>query len=578
MATLPPQSTDADWVARMADEVIAESELRAPGKPVVVASGISPSGPIHLGNLREIMVPHLVADEVRRRGIACDHVLSWDDFDRLRRVPANIDQSWAEHIGRPLTSVPAPPGSPYASWAEHFRAPMEVALARMGVEYRGISQTQMYTSGAYVDQVLLAMREREHIDQVLGRYRTKAAARPAQATPAGATADETEAAAAAAEGSGAASEDDGASSAGYFPYKPYCSVCDRDFTTVTSYDDETTQMSYTCQCGHSETVLLKDHRRGKLVWKVDWPMRWAYEGVIFEPSGVDHQSPGSSFVVGGQLVSEIFGGKQPIGPMYAFVGISGMSKMSSSRGAVPTPGDALEIMEEFLLRWLYTRRRPQQAFTIALDAELHRLYDEWDAVERRVAGGNASELDISAYDRAIRTAAGELPRTPRPLPYRTLASVADITTGDPVQTLRILSDLDPGHPIASLDEVRPRLDRAQCWVATQLPAAQRTRLHDEPDRTALDALSDSERGALKLLADGLEEHWSLDGLSQLVYAVPKLQAGLPADAKPTPELKVAQRQFFALVYRLLIGTETGPRLPTLLLAAGPARVRALLGG
>jgi lysyl-tRNA synthetase class 1 len=32
------------------------------------------------------------------------------------------------------------------------------------------------------------------------------------------------------------------------------------------------------------------------------------------------------------------------------------------------------------------------------------------------------------------------------------------------------------------------------------------------------------------------------------------------------------------VYRLLIGTDTGPRLPTLLLAAGPARVRALLGG
>jgi lysyl-tRNA synthetase, class I len=573
---MPPQSTDADWVARMADEVIAESERRAPGKQVVVASGISPSGPIHLGNLREIMMPHLVADEIRRRGIACDHILSWDDFDRLRRVPASIDQSWAEHVGRPLTAVPAPPGSEHASWADHFRAPMEAALRRMGVEYRGISQTQMYTSGAYVDQVLLAMRERKRIDEVLGRYRTKAA--PAQAVPSGATAAEAEAAAAAAEGSGAATEEDGGSSAGYFPYKPYCSVCDRDFTTVTSYNDETTELSYTCQCGHSETVLLSQHRRGKLVWKVDWPMRWAYEGVIFEPSGVDHQSPGSSFVVGGQLVREIFGGQQPIGPMYAFVGITGMAKMSSSRGGVPTPGDALEIMEEFLLRWLYSRRRPQQAFNIALDAELHRLYDEWDAVERRVASGAASDLDFSAYDRAIRTAAGELPRTPRPLPYRTLASVADITTGDQAQMLRILSDFDPGHPIGSLDEVRPRLDRAQRWVETQLPSEQRTRLQPEPDRAALDALTDSERGALKLLTDGLDQHWSLDGLSQLVYAVPKLQAGLPADAKPTPELKVAQRQFFALVYRLLIGTDTGPRLPTLLLAAGAPRVRALLGG
>jgi lysyl-tRNA synthetase class 1 len=577
--------TEPDWVSRFADEVIALAAARTPGKQVVVASGLSPSGPIHLGNLREVMVPHLVADEIRRRGVACGHVLSWDDYDRFRRVPAGVDPSWAEHIGRPLSEVPPPPGSDHTSWAEHFKAPMAAAMARLGVEYRGISQAQMYTSGAYTEQVLLAMRERARIDAVLARYRTRAQREPAQqkpsapaSSPPGPDSAEALAADLATEGSGAAQEDDGSTSAGYFPYRPYCSVCGRDLTTVTGYDDATTALSYTCACGHAGTVLLTDDHHGKLVWKVDWPMRWAYENVIFEPSGVDHQSPGSSYEVGGQLVTEIFGGWQPIGPMYAFVGITGMAKMSSSRGAVPTPGDALEIMEEPVLRWLYSRRRPQQSFTIAFDAELHRLYDEWDAVARRVAAGTASDLDASSYDRAVRTATAELPRTPRPLPYRTLASVADITTGDEAQTLRILSDLDPEHPIASLAEVRPRLDRAQQWVATQLPADQRTRLLAEPDTAALDALTDSERGALKLLLDGLDSHWSLEGLSQLVYAVPKLQGGLAADAKPTPELKAAQRAFFALVYRLMIGRDTGPRLPTLLLAAGPARVRALLGG
>ena len=577
MPVVAQQSSDADWVARLADEVIAESDRRAPGKPVVVASGLSPSGPIHLGNLREVMFPHLVADEVRRRGVDCDHLLSWDDFDRLRRVPTGFDPSWAEYVGKPLSAVPPPPGSPYPSWAEHFKAPMADALARLGIEYRGISQTQMYTSGAYVEQVLLAMRERERIDAVLAQFRTKATPRPA-VPPGGAVLSESDEAAAelAAEGSGAAAEDDGGTGAGYFPYKPYCSVCDRDLTTVTGYNDDTTELTYTCACGHAETVRLTEYHRGKLVWKVDWPMRWAYEGVIFEPSGVDHQSPGSSFVVGGRLVSEIFGGQQPIGPMYAFVGISGMAKMSSSRGGVPTPADALAIMEEPVLRWLYARRRPQQAFTIAFDTELHRLYDEWDAVERKMAEGSASDLDASSYDRAVRTAARELPRTPRPLPFRMLASVADITTGHPEQMLRILSDTDPDHPIDSLDQVRPRLDRAQAWVDTQLPADQRTRLRPEPDLDALAALADAQRGALKLLVDGLDEHWSLEGLSRLVYAVPKLQAGLSADAKPTPELKIAQRSFFALVYRLMIGRETGPRLPTLLLAAGPDQVRRLL--
>ncbi|PKV87129.1 lysyl-tRNA synthetase class I [Streptomyces sp. TLI_146] len=569
-------STETDWVSRFADEVIADSERRAPGKPVVVASGLSPSGPIHLGNLREVMTPHLVADEIRRRGYEVRHLISWDDYDRYRKVPngvPGIDDSWAEHIGRPLTSVPAPAGSAYPNWAEHFKAAMTEALAELGVEYDGISQTRQYTSGAYREQVLHAMKHRGDIDAILEQYRTKKAPAKKGQKPV----DEAELEAA--EGSGAAAEDDGTGSAGYFPYKPYCGGCNKDLTVVSAYDDETTELTYTCSaCGFSETVRLSEFNRGKLVWKVDWPMRWAYEGVIFEPSGVDHSSPGSSFQVGGQIVS-IFGGEQPIGPMYAFVGISGMAKMSSSKGGVPTPADALKIMEPQLLRWLYARRKPNQSFKIAFDQEIQRLYDEWDKLEAKVADGSVLPADAAAYARAARTAAGELPRTPRPMPYRTLASVVDITAGHDEQTVRILSDLDPANPLSSLDEVRPRLDKAEAWINTQVPADQRTVVREEPDTELLATLDDQARESLRLLVSGLDDHWSLDGLTHLVYGVPKVQAGFSADATPKelpPEIKTAQRTFFALLYHLLVGRDTGPRLPTLLLAVGADRVRKLL--
>ncbi|GAB1824408.1 lysine--tRNA ligase [Herbidospora sp. RD11066] len=555
------EKTEVDWVSRFADDVIEAAERLAPGKTIVCASGLSPSGPIHLGNLREVLTPHLVADEIRRRGLDCVHILSVDDFDRFRKVPAGVDPSWSEHIGKPLTSVPAPPGSPHPNWAEHFKAPLLDALAELGVEVHMISQTEKYTSGAYREQILLAMRERGRINAILGQYRTKAAEVPEDD-----------------EGSGAATEDDGLSVSGYSPYKPYCSVCLRDTTTVTAYDDETTMLTYTCACGHGETVRLAEHDFGKLVWKVDWPMRWAYEGVIFEPSGVDHSSPGSSFVVGGQIVREVFQGTQPIGPMYAFVGISGMAKMSSSKGSVPTPSDALEIMEAPLLRWLYARRRPNQSFKIAFDQEILRLYDEWDSLQRKVAAGTAEPLEAVASDRAVSTAAGPLRATERPLAYRMLASVADITTGHDEQMLRILTDLDPGNPVTSLDEVRPRLDRAAHWTATQVPADQRTQVRDEPDTELLETLDDAQRESLRLLLAGLDDAWSLEGLTTLVYSVPKVMAGLDADAKPTPEVKVAQRQFFVLVYTLLVGRDAGPRLPTLLLALGADRIRKLLGG
>ncbi|MFI9220303.1 lysine--tRNA ligase [Streptomyces werraensis] len=574
------QSTETtDWVSRFADEVIEESERRAPGKPVVVASGLSPSGPIHLGNLREVMTPHLVADEIRRRGYQVRHLISWDDYDRYRKVPAGVpgvDETWAEHIGKPLTSVPAPKGSAYPNWAEHFKAAMVESLAELGVEFDGISQTEQYTSGVYREQILHAMRHRGDIDAILAQYRTKKApAKKQQQKPV----DEAELEAA--EGSGAAAEDDGSSgSAGYFPYKPYCGNCEKDLTTVTSYDDDSTELTYSCtSCGFSETVRLNEFNRGKLVWKVDWPMRWAYEGVIFEPSGVDHSSPGSSFQVGGQIVG-IFGGKQPIGPMYAFVGISGMAKMSSSKGGVPTPADALKIMEPQLLRWLYARRRPNQSFKVAFDQEIQRLYDEWDRLEAKVADGSALPADVAAHSRAVRTASGELPRTPRPLPYRTLASVADITAGHEDQALRILSDLDPANPLASLDEARPRYDKAEAWINTHVPADQRTIVRDEPDTELLKTLDEQARESLRLLLDGLAGNWSLDGLTHLVYGVPKVQAGFSADATPKelpPEIKTAQRSFFALLYHLLVSRDTGPRLPTLLLAVGQDRVRHLLG-
>ncbi|MGW2224858.1 lysine--tRNA ligase [Streptomyces formicae] len=587
MPIVAAQSTDTtDWVSRYADEVIAESERRAPGKPVVVASGLSPSGPIHLGNLREVMTPHLVADEIRRRGHEVRHLISWDDYDRYRKVPAGVpgvDESWAEHIGKPLTSVPAPAGSAYANWAEHFKAAMTEALDELGVEYDGISQTAQYTSGVYREQVLHAMKHRGDIDAILDQYRTKqkpgaAAGGKKSQKPV----DEAELEAA--EGSGAAGEDDGSGgTGGYFPYKPYCGRCEKDLTVVVSYDDETTELVYTCAaegCGFGETVRLSEFNRGKLVWKVDWPMRWAYEGVIFEPSGVDHSSPGSSFVVGGQIVRQIFDGVQPIGPMYAFVGISGMAKMSSSKGGVPTPGDALKIMEAPLLRWLYARRKPNQSFKIAFDQEIQRLYDEWDKLESKVADGSVLPADAAAHSRAVRTAAGELPRTPRPLPYRTLASVADVTAGAEDQTLRILRELDPSAPIGSLDEVRPRLDRAENWITTQVPADARTIVRSEPDAELLSSLDEEARESIRLLLDGLDSHWSLDGLTHLVYGVPKVRAGFSADATAKelpPEIKVAQRTFFALLYRLLVTRETGPRLPTLLLAVGAERVRKLLG-
>ena len=131
-------------------------------------------------------------------------------------------------------------------------------------------------------------------------------------------------------------------------------------TIITAYDDDTTDLSYTCTvCAYDGVTNLATDNEGKLVWKVDWPMRWAFEGVDFEPGGVDHASPGLVVHRRQGAGEAIYDGRAPSFVGYSFVGAGGQVKMSSSRGGVPTAADALKILEAPILRWLYVRRAAQ---------------------------------------------------------------------------------------------------------------------------------------------------------------------------------------------------------------------------
>jgi lysyl-tRNA synthetase class 1 len=525
-----------------------EAERRRPGAVVVCASGISPSGPIHLGNLREVMVPHLVADEIRGRGIPCEHILSWDDFDRLRKVPEGAPPSFADYIGQPLTSVPDPLGE-YPSWAERFKSPFREAVRRLGVELREISQTEMYRSGIYADHVLRALDQRKEIAAVLNKYR---AAGVEQAE---------------------AREQDG----DYYPYRPYCHSCGRDATVVLGYEASAARVDYRCSfCGNEGADALRGHCNGKLAWKIDWPMRWAHDSVTFESGGVDHSSPGSSYTVGSQIVREVFSAEPPVYLGYSFVGTRGAAKMSSSTGGTPVPMDALAVLEAPILRWLYARRRPNQSITIDLGGDAPRLYDEWDSLGQHVRSGTTALWERATYGRAVRTCAGELPTPRQTVPFKVLTSIIDITAGAPEQIARVLGGVLGDRRQVALADVEPRLALARAWLDAHVPPSERTHVRVQPDVALLESLSAPNRDAIAILLERLDDHWTLADLTRLVYGVVKVQFGLDLAAEPTAEIKQRQKEFFGVLYRLLVDAQRGPRLPTLMLSIGRDRVRALL--
>ena len=301
-------------------------------------------------------------------------------------------------------------------------------------------------------------------------------------------------------------------------------------------------------------------------------MRWAFEHVDFEPAGMDHATPGSSFTVGHELVEKVFEMPRPAWFGYGFVGFAGVQKMSSSAGGAPTAEDALRVLEAPILRWLYVRRNPKQTFDIDFGPEVVRLYDEWDSLARKAADPDKRDLQVLAWERASATAAGPLPAPQVVVPFRLLSSVADVTAG------QADADQPDRRPSPSTD-LQPRLDKAMAWTSEYVDPADRTTVRESPDEATLAALDDraahladaAARRARRAAASSTPSRRSST-------ACPSWRAGMALDDKPTDEVKADQKEFFGLLYRLLVDAERGPRLPTLVMALGTERVRSLLGG
>lgn len=552
------ERTSPDWIAAAADAAIAHAEARkGPGCTVVCASGISPSGPVHLGNLREVLTAHAIAEELRARGRSVVHLHSWDDFDRLRKVPVGVPESWAQFVGFPLSRVPDPEDR-YPSWAEKYRAEFLEAVEPLGLDVRWISQSEQYALGTYADAIHTSMVRRGEIFDILARYQTESRQT--------ASADERRAA--------------------FWPYKIYDPVTGKDDAQIVAYDEATRVIRYrSVGDGKERETCLAEENLGKLSWKVDWPMRWAHEQVDFEPGGTDHSSPGSSYTVGTELVPAIFGWRAPSYVAYAFVGFAGRVKMSSSSGQAITPAFALRSIEPALLRWLYLRRRPDAEFQIDFGPQLWRAYDEWDMTARKAAAGTAGAVEAAMVGRAERTSVGPIARPEQRVSFRTLWTAIDMTQGNREEALRVAAESVDDSAIALADlaaferRIEPRLSCARGWVESCLDPQDRLQPRRVFDHDSWDGLDATQHADVVAFARALAEvSWSYAAIEGEMYAVARRRLGLAPDAAPTPELKAGQRGLFVALYRLLLGQDEGPRLPTLLLALGRERVLALLGG
>lgn len=506
------------WAEKIAKQIIE----RNPNKEeYVCATGISPSGSIHIGNFRDVATSYMVVKALRKLGKKAKLVFSWDEYDRMRKVPVNVqavDQDMEKYIGCPYVDVKNPFGGEAKNYAEYFETEFEEAVKPFQLDMEYKHQAEMYRSGSYTEDILLALKKRKEIFDILDSFRTQ---------------DATE------------GERDA-----YYPVSIYCPECGRDSTKITSLTENCEEATYECDCGyHGVFHFLTDHHC-KLSWKVDWPMRWKYEGVDFEPGGKDHASPGGSYQTSRVISEKIFDYPAPLFQGYEFIGIKGMTgKMSGSSGLNLTPGTILKLYQPEIVMWLYSKVEPTRTFDFCFDDVILRQYFEFDKAYQEYMEGKADEHNAEIMEYSL--IAGKSIDT---VPMSLLVQLGSIVNFNVPMLETMFQKI--GQPY-TYEQFKDRLDRAKYWLENCSPENV-NRLRVTRNWEVYQTLSDTEKQQIAMLHDFLVKgKYSLEELNVELYDIPKrCLTGETSDK----ELKTIQGAFFKNVYRLLIDKEKGPRL------------------
>ena len=522
------------WADQTAEKIIRE---RGDLDLYTCASGITPSGTVHIGNFREIISVDLVVRALRSRGKNVRFIYSWDDYDVFRKVPVNMpDQDVLEqHLRFPITMVPDTTGRD-SSYARHHEVDVEVQLPRVGIHPEYLYQAERYRKNMYAEGMKIALQNRERIKDCLNRYRDDEHKIPA---------DEE-----------------------YWPTAAFCCKCNKDTTEMVSYDGEY-GLTYRCtSCGHEENADLRTSKEIKLGWRVDWPMRWQFEKTLFEPAGKDHHSQGGSFDTARLVSDEIYNWPAPVTFRYDFIGIKGTpGKMSSSKGKVISLPDVLNVYPPEIVRYLFAGTRPNTEFSISFDLDVIKTYEDYDKTERIAWGvDKAKNDDVFAKEYRIYELSQVEEKMPSSMayqiPFRHLCNLLQTNSGDIDAVVASQKDIKEDQ----IERFRTRCKCAWYWITECAPEDFRFALNN-PDAEGFTKaeVGEKELECIKRIyseilpkMDELEEK----PLSEAVY-------GVATDAGIEP------KALFNATYQILISKDQGPRLANFMKIIGKERLEKI---
>ena len=484
-------------------DVVAEKLLEA-GKEHIISSGITPSGPIHLGSMREILTADAIVRAVNEKGGSAKLVYIADNADPLRKVYPFLDKNkYQEFIGRPLAEIPAPEGD--GTYDDYFLKPFFDSLKGVGVYPEVVNNYKFYKEGKFKNCTKTIIDNKEKVrgilEKVSGRQLPK----------------------------------------NWFPWT--FKNIDGRLCTGKLIEYKWPYVLFENEEG-KEIVNNLEKGEGKLPWRLDWPSKWKILGVTFEAFGKDHATRGGSYDTGKRIIEDVLNYKVPHHIVYEWINLKGKGVMHSSTGLTISAEEMLRLAPPEVIRWLIMQPQPNRHIDFDPGLGLLNSIDKYDRIEQNYYAKKTEENTSRAWELSqVNTIPGSETQT---LPYRHLVTLVQSKNNNQeiVKALQRTGDIEQLN-----EEENHRLEkRIECikrWLKERAPESVKFEIKVKPPKLTFDD-KDIEK-IINLKEKMTAVKWNPESIHDSFY---ELQESNNVPAK----------EYFRIMYLILLGKENGPRL------------------
>lgn len=520
------------WIDRIAKEVVEREEKLNRGIKIIrTESGYGASGIPHVGSMADAARAYGISLGIEDIGIKNEHITFSDSFDGLRKVPTGMPIWLEKHIGQPVSNIPDPFGDCHKSFADHMNSLFVDALKMVGIKFKFISSADFYKNRGLNEQIEKILKNSQKVGEIIKNI----------------TGQE--------------------KYLKQLPYFPVCEFCGK-VNTTRAYKLENKKVFYKCDqdfvgenkvtgkkivvkgCGHESSI---DYTKssGKLAWKVDFAARWAALQICFEAYGKDIAE---SVKVNDAVCKEILGFEPPIHIMYELFLQKGGKKISKSSGNVFTPQVWLNYgTPQSLLLLMFKRFQGTRELDVT---DIPKYMDEVNQITKiyyKMEEADAREISnlsrLFEYVNFLKP-----PKKMGPsIPYSVMAEIAKILPEKSQSEFAIEKLSEFGYLKGKISDstkrfVAERLEFAKRWVSD----------FEKPEFLKIEVKGGNKK-AIEDLIKAIEDAKNGEDLQNKIFNIASMN-----NVKPMA--------LFRAVYRVILGSDRGPRLGPYIFERGKTEV------